>query len=491
MVKRMNLRTRIYIVLITLVLITVAGGAIMVWYTYRIQGFLNTVIDKNVATFQAAEALEIALVNQKGFVSYYYLDKDPEWLKLLGEYRQVFKERLEEVHLNIGNKGEKEAISRIESEYMRYIDLKDEVIRHYKEGSLNTATRLHREVRDLFFEVLELTEDFKEMVLTQINEARDHTLSQTRRLRIISGIAVTNVFLLGTLLVAILSGQIFVPLRRLASEADVDGGEDESENEVQAVSRSITGLMRDAAHSRSQLEKSQEILLQSEKMALVGKLAAGTAHSIRNPLTSVKMRLFSLSKSLKLNAYQKEDFDVISTEINHIDTILENFLEFSRPAKLKMQRVNPAHVVDMALKLLQHRLQSYHVDVELDRQGSLPDIQADPDQLKEVLVNIIVNACEAMEGGGLIIIGERMTLKKSLGQIVEIRIKDNGPGIPESMQGEVFQPFFSTKEEGTGLGLSIATRIIEQHGGLLEVTSNLGEGTTFMISLPMKETGIE
>jgi signal transduction histidine kinase len=477
--------------LITLVLITVAGGAIMVWYTYRIQGFLNTVIDKNVATFQAAEALEIALVNQKGFVSYYYLDKDPEWLKLLGEYRQVFKERLEEVHLNIGNKGEKEAISRIESEYMRYIDLKDEVIRHYKEGSLNTATRLHREVRDLFFEVLELTEDFKEMVLTQINEARDHTLSQTRRLRIISGIAVTNVFLLGTLLVAILSGQIFVPLRRLASEADVDGGEDESENEVQAVSRSITGLMRDAAHSRSQLEKSQEILLQSEKMALVGKLAAGTAHSIRNPLTSVKMRLFSLSKSLKLNAYQKEDFDVISTEINHIDTILENFLEFSRPAKLKMQRVNPAHVVDMALKLLQHRLQSYHVDVELDRQGSLPDIQADPDQLKEVLVNIIVNACEAMEGGGLIIIGERMTLKKSLGQIVEIRIKDNGPGIPESMQGEVFQPFFSTKEEGTGLGLSIATRIIEQHGGLLEVTSNLGEGTTFMISLPMKETGIE
>ncbi|MDY6881377.1 MAG: ATP-binding protein [Thermodesulfobacteriota bacterium] len=491
MVKRMNLRTRIYIVLITLVLITVSGGAIMVWYTYRIQGFLNTVIDKNVATFQAAEALEIALVNQKGFVSYYYLDKDPEWLKLLGEYRQVFKERLEEVHLNIGNKGEKEAISRIESEYMRYIDLKDEVIRHYKEGSLNTATRLHREVRDLFFEVLELTEDFKEMVLTQINEARDHTLSQTRRLRIISGIAVTNVFLLGTLLVAILSGQIFVPLRRLASEADVDGGEDESENEVQAVSRSITGLMRDAAHSRSQLEKSQEILLQSEKMALVGKLAAGTAHSIRNPLTSVKMRLFSLSKSLKLNAYQKEDFDVISTEINHIDTILENFLEFSRPAKLKMQRVNPAHVVDMALKLLQHRLQSYHVDVELDRQGSLPDIQADPDQLKEVLVNIIVNACEAMEGGGLIIIGERMTLKKSLGQIVEIRIKDNGPGIPESMQGEVFQPFFSTKEEGTGLGLSIATRIIEQHGGLLEVTSNLGEGTTFMISLPMKETGIE
>lgn len=491
MLKWINLRMRIYVVLTTLILITLAGGVIMVWYTYKIQGLMATIIDKNVAAFQSAEELEIALVNQKGFVSYYFLEKDPEWLKLLGEYRQVFKERLTEVRLQIENNRQKEAIAKIESEYFRYISLKDQVIEHYKDGSLKIGARLHRKVRDHFFEVLKLTKNFKEMLLAQINKARNSSLDQAKKLRVIAGVAIGNVFLLSILLIAIFSRQIFVPLRRLASKADLKGDPNGSENEVQAVSRSIRGLIKDADHSRSQLEKSQEILLQAEKMALVGKLAAGTSHSIRNPLTSVKMRLFSLSRSLELNAHQQDDFDVITEEIDHIDTIVENFLEFSRPPKLKTRKVNISNLVDLAIRLLKHRIESYHVTVKVDRKLSVPDIYADPEQLKEVLVNLVVNACEAMEDGGLIVISEDITVNESLGRMVEIRITDDGPGIPESIQMKIFEPFYSTKEEGTGLGLSIAVRIIEQHGGLLEAVSKPGEGTSFIISLPLKEPEIE
>ena len=139
---------------------------------------------------------------------------------------------------------------------------------------------------------------------------------------------------------------------------------------------------------------------------MVGKLAAGVAHSIRNPLTSVKMRLFSMKRSLELSASQKEDFEVISEEIRHIDTIVRNFLEFSRPPKLKMQRISPSDVVDLALSLLHNRLESYGVEVKLIREQRLPEIWADPEQLKEVLVNLVVNACEAMVGGGAITIQE-------------------------------------------------------------------------------------
>ena len=103
--------------------------------------------------------------------------------------------------------------------------------------------------------------------------------------------------------------------------------------------------------TRIELEQSREHLLQSEKLAQIGKLAAGVAHSIRNPLTSVKMRLFSLERTLSLSAAQKEDFDVISEEIRHIDTIVGNFLEFSRPPKLKIQKASPSEVVDMAVQL--------------------------------------------------------------------------------------------------------------------------------------------
>ena len=222
------------------------------------------------------------------------------------------------------------------------------------------------------------------------------------------------------------------------------------------------------------------------EMALVGKLAAGMAHSIRNPLTSVKMRLFSLSRMPDLTPEQKDDFEVISDEIRHVDTIVGNFLEFSRPPKLKMQRISPSDVVDMVIQLLQYRLKSYDVEVKIDRRQALPEIEADPEQLKEILVNIIMNACEAMENSGLIVIREEETLVEPLGHVIVIRLSDNGPGIKKAIQSKVFQPFFSTKEEGTGLGLSIAARIVDEHGGWLDLISEEGKGSTFVITLPVK-----
>ena len=178
---------------------------------------------------------------------------------------------------------------------------------------------------------------------------------------------------------------------------------------------------------------------------------------------------------------------MISEEIRHIDAIVRNFLEFSRPPKLKMQRISPSDVVDGAVQLLRYRLESYGVAVKLLRDGKLPEILADPDQLKEVLVNLLVNACEVMVSGGVITIREEERPDPALGQVVVIRVSDTGPGIPESIRDQVFQPFFSTKEEGTGLGLSIATRIIEDHGGLAGSAANENEGATFIITLPLRE----
>jgi len=159
----------------------------------------------------------------------------------------------------------------------------------------------------------------------------------------------------------------------MALKADREGAPNRPVNEVKALSRGVRGLMDDIDHSRSELEKSQAVLLQAEKLALVGKLAEGTAHSIRKPLTSVKMRLFSLGRSLELDEVQKEDFEVISSEIAHVDTIVENFLEFSRPPKLRMQKVCPSGVVDLAVKSLQHRLETYNVTLKVHRQGSIPE----------------------------------------------------------------------------------------------------------------------
>lgn len=320
----------------------------------------------------------------------------------------------------------------------------------------------------------------------RILAARAASQAQAVKLRIIAVAAIFITAGLSLLLFLVFVYQIVVPLRRLTAEAYREGGPAGTGNEVKTLSRRVRVLLHDVDQSHSELEKSRETLAQTEKLALVGTLAASMAHSIRNPFTSVQMRLFSLSRSLDLDDAQKEDLEVIAAEIRRIDTIVQNFLEFSRPPKLKMQPISPSSVVDSAIGLLEHRLKSYDVTVRVNRLKPLPHVSADSEQLKEVLVNIIVNACEAMSRGGSISIAESAEDHPLLKQVAVIRIHDNGPGIDAAILSKVFQPFFSTKADGTGLGLSIAQRIISEHGGRLEVISNSGEGAEFIITLPIE-----
>jgi signal transduction histidine kinase len=485
--KYVSLRARVYAILSMLVVITFMGSMIIVWYTFRMEEILISITEKHLQTFQAAESLETALVNQKGFVSYFFLDGDPEWLRQLGEYRQIFKERLNAARHLADTDIQTAAIDRIDHEYSAYISAKDRVIAYYKDGDKENGFKLHKEVRYLFFTILDLCEQYKELQVDQIHKATENGHAQAGKLRYISVLVSLFVVIIAITLIFFFIQHILEPLRKLAGEASRMGPSATSQNEIKSLSHSVHDLIDDVYQTHTELQKSRETLLQAEKMALVGKLAAGMAHSIRNPFTSVKMRMFSLGRTLKLTETQKDDLDVISQEIRHIDTIVQNFLEFSRPPKLKMQMVSPSVIVDLVIQLLEHRLNSYEVRIEVIRKRPLPPISADPEQLKEVLVNLVVNACEAMKKGGQIVISEEETIERPTGKIVVIRVSDDGPGIPGPLADKVLQPFFTTKEEGTGLGLSIASRIIEEHGGRLNLTSTEGKGTTFTITLPVRD----
>jgi signal transduction histidine kinase len=483
--RKISLRIRVTTVLISLVAITLVGGLIMVWYTYRMESLLADLVDKNLAAYQVAEALESALVQQSGDVSYFLLDGDSRWLEDLDGHRKTFRAQIEEARALTLSGSQKQVLDQIESEYLRYIVLKDQSIEFYKARDTDTGDRLLKEVSKHFSKVLELCRQFKDFYTKRIAFLKAQSYAQAERLRLIAGTAVLVVLLLGIVLAFVLVNDILEPLRRLAQEANPGARPEETEDEVKVLSRSVRGLIEGIDQTQTELEKSREHLLQAEKMVVVGKLAASMAHSIRNPLTSVKMRLFSLDRSLDLNPQQKEDFQVISEEILHIDSLVQSFLEFSRPPKLRMQTISPSELVDLALKLMTHRLESYQVGVQVERHERLPVVQADPDRLKEVLLNIMVNACEAMKGGGAILIHEEATLDASLGRVAVIRIRDNGPGIEEGLRARIFEPFFTTKEEGSGLGLSIAARIVEEHGGRLSLEPEKGQGAEFSLILPL------
>ena len=465
---KISLRSRILLNIIALLIITIMGALVMVGYTYRMEGLLNRIIDKYMMGLQAAQSMEIALVDQKGFASYYLLDGNPDWLTQMEKYRHIFENKLEETRRLATTAEEKKALELIASEYDKYIFTKDQVVNYYKSGDREKGIKLHERVRNHFFVILKHSEDCKALFRKKTLNVKQESLSQAKKLRIIAGSAVLMILLLGIILTFFLLHDILDPIRRLALETDRDNGLPNEGDEVKTLSRRVHNL-------------------QSEKLALVGKLAAGTSHSIRNPLTSVKMRLFSLGRSLDLDNNQKEDFEVISKEINHIDTIVQNFLEFSRPPRLKLQPVSPSDVVDQAIQLLQHRLASYEVFIKIQRKEPLPSVQLDPEQLKEVIINIIINACEAMGQGGSIVIHEKALFHEGILRSAAIRISDNGPGIPDAKQLKIMEPFFTTKEEGTGLGLSIAARIVQEHGGKLDVESKEGGGSSFIITLPAEE----
>ncbi len=485
--KRFSLRARIFLLLTALVCTTLLGALVTLWHTRAMDSLLVSLIDKNVASFQAAEQLETSLLQQKGYLTYYFLDGNPDWLKQMEQHQQAFAEWLQKARKSAYTEAMEGILQQIDTGYQSYIKAREQVINLYRQGEREAGAKMHWEVRRQFVDLLNLCERYKLMHEYAISRARTESQTQARFINAFALVAMPVVAILGMLLAYILIKQILGPIRRLTLETAPASREAPGPDEVKALSRRVHSLIENVDQAQSELERSQEHLLQSGKWAMVGKLAAGVAHSIRNPLTSVNMRLFSLKRSLAMSASQKEDFEVISEEIRHLDAIVRNFLEFSRPPKLKMQRISPSDVVDGAVELLRYRLESYGVAVKLLRDGKLPEILADPDQLKEVLANLLVNAYEVMVSGGVITIREEQRPDPALGQTVVIRVSDTGPGISESVRDQVFQPFFSTKEEGTGLGLSIATRIIEDHGGRLDLEANENEGATFVITLPLRE----
>lgn len=273
--------------------------------------------------------------------------------------------------------------------------------------------------------------------------------------------------------------EVLRPLEQIRAEEEEYGT-----GGLGGVADAMRELRQTVHRTQAELDESARNLRHVEKLAVVGKLAAGVAHSVRNPLTSVKLRLFSLERSLTLAPRQQEDFAVIGDAIRHVDGIVSRLLEFSRRPGLKLEPVSPSVVVDATLRLIENRLAVFPVILIVQRKEPLPEVLADPEQLREALLNILFNACEAMDYSGELRVEEEVLGGASGRMYAGIRVRDSGPGIPENELPDIFTPFFSTKEQGTGLGLSIAKSILEEHGGDIQVRSSAG-GSTFTLLLPV------
>jgi two-component system NtrC family sensor kinase len=237
-----------------------------------------------------------------------------------------------------------------------------------------------------------------------------------------------------------------------------------------------------------ELKATQSQLLHSEKLAAVGALAATVAHEINNPLTGVYTYIRLMERKIAQAQYGPEEIekfkgylDTMRREVERTTAIVQNLLDFTRPKDPARKPMNLIKVVEESLALIANKLSLSNIAV-VKLFNPLPEIQADPAHMKQVFLNLLINACEAMEAGGTLTIRSDHHPETNT---VTMSVRDTGSGIEESVRARIFDPFFSTKAKGTGLGLSVVNGIVTRHNGKVDIDSAPGKGTDFRVTLPV------
>jgi signal transduction histidine kinase len=240
-------------------------------------------------------------------------------------------------------------------------------------------------------------------------------------------------------------------------------------------------LYEKARRAYRELNEAQARIIQNEKMAVVGTFAAGLAHEVRNPLNSIALQLSILERRVApleagLSGELKELIGVIREEVKRLDNLVGDFLQFSRTNRLGYRLTNLDSLIDEVARLLRPEARAAGVTLRCLK-GAAPVLRVDAERIKQVVINLVQNAIEAMPGGGVVTVESGLREGR-----VRMVVSDSGPGLPEGL--DVFQLFVTTKARGTGLGLSIAQQIVLEHGGEISAESSPGQGATFTVTLP-------
>jgi signal transduction histidine kinase len=246
------------------------------------------------------------------------------------------------------------------------------------------------------------------------------------------------------------------------------------------------GIYRDHVRPlRTTLVLAEQALEKKEKLAALGTLTAGVAHEVRNPLTAIKARLYTLKLTLKKDSPELQDIQAINDEIARLEALVQDILLFGRHSAPSLQETTVGSIFQGVHALVAPDARSHHITVIIDPTTPLQQsFRCDPHQIKQVLLNLIRNAVEAIHNGGTITLRAKTTPPASPQHIV-LEVADTGSGISPEVRERLFDPYFTTKPSGTGLGLYLCARLSEQHGGSIECETKLGKGSTFRIKLPL------
>ncbi len=474
--------------------IVLIGGAVTILFTYRLQSMTTQLLVENVSNLKAARELEVALFRMRGLTFNYIVDGELHWISNLEKRQEEFLSWLIEAMENTRSEKEKDLLLSISSLFDDFENNLNEAQKLNQQSKMEqTKSILLRTSRDLFDKIYEKCEIFVSINENAMFAAEDtlNRMNSTVR-KSIYGLIIGGM-ILGVSLGLVISRSIINPIYELVLKVRGAAGKEFVERinliegtELEELDQLVHALINRINTAMSDLERNRQLLAQSEKLASLGKISAGVAHEIRNPLTSIKMLIYALKEELMHDEEKRNDLEVIVKEIDRMDRVVKNFLQFARPPEPNFEPTDINLIVREMLELLEARLRQNHIILAESYLSDLHKIPADADQMKQVILNLVLNAIDSMPNGGQLKVETLRVQKQENRDWIAIKIFDTGSGIPQEIKDMLFDPFVSGREAGIGLGLSIAHQIVKRHGGSIDVQDNPIGGTIFTIVLPVQ-----
>lgn len=447
-------------------LVLVLCGSVAVFLAWE-QSRTASILEENLGSRRAAADLEAVLatlivLHQRG-------------VEDVASVHERAAHRLADIEQFADKDAERDLVRRVTASYQRYRTLwtdradRTDLVRQLQEHTLPACQKL---------------QDFN---TPQIDEAeREHRASlrqMTWGLAVVGGLGSIAGMVFGYGLARGLQRTIHQFLVRVQGAIDLLGSElstVEWRQEGRPLQDGTDELLRCVEQVVVRLQQREREVRRAERLAALGQLAAGVAHEIRNPLTSALLLFQTARKDPSAGGLTEEDLDLIEQELLRIERSLQVFLDYARPPKLARTACNLIEVVRDAIALTRVRASQQGVVVEFDTPPEECVLDADRDQLRQVVLNLLLNSLDAMPHGGRL----RLTIRPTDDETLELRVTDTGPGIPETLLPRLFEPFATGKETGVGLGLVLARRIVAEHGGSICGSNRPEGGAVFVVRLP-------
>jgi signal transduction histidine kinase len=491
---RFHISYQIIVWALVTIAIILAGGFLIISFIYRLQDETTALIEQNVRSARTAKELTLSLYDIRAASLTYLFDRSPERIAALDSKQSDFILLLDEAKHSANTEEEKNLLQQISALFSNYQQTLTNALELHRKGYISQPNALivHAS-QDLINTIDEKTSTF-----ISINETAQAAYKQTIRkndniirtaMYALGSAGIVLGLVLGWLIARIILSPIYklvLKVRDAAGSEMVEHIKMSPGKELEELDLHINRMIGRINQAHEDLEKNRELLEKSSKLAAIGKIAPALAHEIRNPLTAIKMLIYAMMQEPEVNEEKRHDLEIITHEINRVEGFLQNFLKYARPAKPQMQMVSIIPVIRETLQLMQPRFRQSNITVTENHEHENLRIKADPDMIKQIILNLVLNAVESIGQDGELNVTTQVNADDEENQVFQISISDTGPGIPDNIKDSLFDPFVKGKDQGVGLGLSISQRIAELHHGWISAANNNIKGATFTIHMPMK-----